>query len=799
MIKNFILVTLRTVLRNKTFAIINILGLSLGMACSLLIILWVQDEAGMDHFHKNTENIYQLYEREFTDGKVNGGPWTQGILANELKRRVPEIRYASGFDGDMSVTFGVGEKFITMKGAAADSDFFKIFDYTFLTGHPASILTNPDEIVISRTMADNFFGSPSAAINKSIRYNDSRDFRISAVYEDVPRNSSDQFDFIVNWQFHLDHVGWLKEWIYRTPKTYVALVPGTDPAKIENRIKNFLDDYIKRTGSGGYHLELGLQRFDRSYLYSNYKNGFPDGGRIEYVHLFSLVAVFILLIAGINFMNLSTARSVKRAKEVGIRKTIGARRFWLIAQFIGEAVLFTFIAILIALLLVICLLPAFNSITGKHIILPASQVSFWSMLVVLALVMGFGAGSYPALFLSSLNPVTVLKGSLKFSFNAILFRKGLVVFQFALSIILIIGTMVISKQINFVQTQSLGINKENLIYVPFQGDMARQKYGVFKQQLAGMPGIKAISRADQFPTDIHAHAYDMQWEGKDPNEKTVVLHTTVGYDYLKFMNLALLQGRDFSESFASDNFEDTVSRSPGIIINETALKVTGYKDPIGKRLGLFGRTGKIIGVVKDFHFQSLHDPIEPLVILLTDNLDWGNALIRTEPGKTKEALSSIAKVYAQLEPKFPFKYSFADEEYQKLYENEELLVNLSTIFSILAIFISCLGLLGLAMFTVEQRTKEIGIRKVLGATEFMIFRLLSKDFIQLVGIAFVVAAPVSWLVMDHWLSGYAYRTNIGFALFALAGATTGLIALLTISIQTARVAFANPVKSIRTE
>jgi len=329
--------------------------------------------------------------------------------------------------------------------------------------------------------------------------------------------------------------------------------------------------------------------------------------------------------------------------------------------------------------------------------------------------------------------------------------------------------------------------------------MAVHKYSVFKQVLFGMPGIKAISRADQEPTTIHAHVYNTQWEGKDPDEKTVVIHTTVGYGYLKLMNLKLLQGRDFADGFTDrDSLENHTGR-PGYIINETALKLIGYKDPIGKPLGVFGDMGKIIGVVKDFHFSSLHDPIQPLVILLTDNLSWGYAIIRTEPGKTKEAIASIQKVYTDLEPKFPFTYSFADAEYQRLYKSEQIVASLSTGFAALAIFISCLGLLGLVMLTAEQRTKEIGVRKVLGASELIIFRLLSTDFLQLVGLAFVIASPVAWLVTNKWLQDYAYRTNISWWLFAAAGVLTLLIALITVSFQAIKAALANPVKSLRSE
>ena len=740
---NYFKTAIRNLLRNKVFSVINILGLSLGMAASLIIILWVRDEFSINAYHKNGANIYAVYEREFSDGKINGGLFTQGLLAGELKKQTPEIEYASGFDRLDGGTFSSGNKIITLNGAAADADFFKIFDYKIIQGNPNTILRNPDEIIISRSMAESFFRSAAAAVNKTIRYNDRHDFRISAVYEDIPVKSTDRFDFVINWPYHLNDVGWLKQWIYRTPKTYLTLHKGSDPVKVESKIKNFLSPFIAEKKSGGYRLELGLQRFDEIYLYSIFKEGIPSGGRITYVHLFSIIAVFILLIACINFMNLSTARSVRRAKEVGVRKTIGALRSALMLQFIGEAIFFTFLAIVLAVVIVLFVLPSFNMITGKQILLPLYQSSFWLILLSLMLSMGIVAGSYPAVFLSALNPILVLKGSLKFKFSAVLFRKGLVVFQFVLSIMLIIGTLVISKQINFVQKQNLGFDRENLIYVPFQGDMAVHKYSVFKQELSGMPGIKAITRADQTPTTIHAHVYNTQWEGKDPEKKTVVIHTTVGYGYLKLMNLQLLEGHDFPEIFKDeDSLEDHFEKA-GFIINETALRMTGYKNPIGKPLGLFGNMGKIIGVVKDFHFNSLHDPIQPLVILLTDNLSWGYAIIRTEPGKTQEAIASIGKVYHELEPKFQFSYSFADMEYQQLYESERLVGKLSNVFAFLAIFISCLGILGLVMFTAEQRSKEIGVRKVLGASEIRIFRMLSSEFLQLVCLAFIIAAPIA--------------------------------------------------------
>jgi len=403
---------------------------------------------------------------------------------------------------------------------------------------------------------------------------------------------------------------------------------------------------------------------------------------------------------------------------------------------------------------------------------------------------GFISGSYPALFLSSLRPIKVLKGSLKFSVNALWLRKGLVIFQFVLSIVLIIGTIIVARQVNYVQTKNLGFNKENLIYVPFQGEMAN-KFPLFKQQISGMPGIKDVTRTDQPPTRTGAHAYDMEWEGKNPDTKTVVIHVTVGYGFLKIMDLQLLQGRDFSKDFPTDTL--------GYIINETALKLIGYKNPIGKPLSIFKDKGHIIGVVKDFHFKSLHEPIEPLLINLNEHIDWGNALIKTEAGKTKEAIASLEQVCKQLEPKFPFNYFFVDEDYKKLYDNEQTVSRLSNVFSFLAIFISCLGLLGLTMFTAEQRTKEIGIRKVIGASVSDIVMMLSKDILQLVIISAVVATPVAWWGMNQWLQGFAYRTNISWWIFLIAAMITIIIALLTISFQAIKAAIANPVKSLRTE
>lgn len=791
MLTNFLKTAWRSLSRNATFSFINILGLALGLACSLLIFLWVRDERNMNGFHANKSNLYNVYERVFAENKVEGAYSTPGVLAAELKRRLPEIRYSSAFDGDQSAAFEVGEKIITMTGAAADSDFFKMFSFPILEGTAASALDAPDKIAISRNMANDFFGSPAAAINRTIRYENARVFRVAAVFENTGTNSAAHFDYVLNWQFQLDAVDWLKEWIYRSPRTYIQLKPGVSAASVDAKVLRFMDPYLVHSREGaGFHIELGLQQFNEAYLRSNFRNGYPSGGRIEYVRLFTIVAIFILLIACINFMNLSTARSVKRAKEVGIRKTIGAARISLIAQFIGEAMLVVTLSAALALCLDGCILPLFNTIASKHLTLSLDQPWFWAMVSALILLTGFIAGSYPALVLSNLRPVKVLKGAFKFSPAAFWLRKGLVIFQFTLSILLIIGMMVISRQVNYLQTVNLGFDRENLVYTPIRGDLT-QKFPAFKAELSGMPGIQGVAMTDQPPQQTGAHAYDLDWEGKNPNVRTVVIHTTVGYGWLKMMNLKLLQGRDFSTEFPTD--------SNAYIINETALKLIGYKDPIGRPLSIFGQHFKIIGVVKDFHFKSLHDPIEPLLINLNEHNNWGFILIKSRPGQAKEAIASMRKTLREFEPKFPFVYYFSDEEYRRLYNDEQMIGRLSDSFAVLAIFISCLGLLGLAIFTSEQRTKEIGIRKVLGASELNIFGMLSKDFLQLIGVAIIVASPVAWLLMNNWLREYPYRTNIAWWIFAIAGLSALLIALLTVSVQAVKSALANPVKSLRSE
>jgi ABC-type antimicrobial peptide transport system permease subunit len=539
--------------------------------------------------------------------------------------------------------------------------------------------------------------------------------------------------------------------------------------------------------------ELRLQPFGDRYLHSDFNAaGFPTEGRIGYVRLFSIIALFILVIACINFMNLTTARAVKRAKEIGVRKVMGAVRGLLIRQFLGEAVLMAVLSAAFALLIVTLVLPAFNQLTGKAIVLPVGEPGFWLRFAGITLLTGLLSGSYPAFYLSGFNPIRVLKSALPSGTKGdALFRKGLVVFQFALSIALIVSTLHITKQINYMQNARLGYDRENLVYLPIEGEM-RSKLDLFRNEAAKIQGIAGLSFCtDGNPTSMGNGTLGMGWEGKDPNDHVRFIHESIDRDFLKTMKIELVSGRMFSPAFLTD--------SNAVILNETAVRLMGYKDPVGRMVKIYDYPLHIIGVVKDFHFMSMHDAILPLALFAGNNDRFQTIVVRTKPGQTRQAMAGLEKLFRQLNPAFPFTYNFADAAYAELYRSEVVTGRLSVLFALLAISISCLGLLGLSLFTAEQRMREIGIRKVLGASVPSLFRLLSQSFLGLVGIAFLIAAPAGWWAMHRWLAGFAYRTDISGSTFLFAGLLAFLVALATVCWQTLRAARANPVRSLRSE
>ncbi len=791
MIKSYFKVAWRNLFRNKSQSFINIAGLSIGIACGLLILLWVQNEYSVDGFFKNSGSLFKVYKTNVDHHVPSGSYEVPGVLADELKHSFPDIEYATNFGFGETSAFQVGDKVVKMKGNSAGADFFKMFSYQLLAGSAQTALNSPDAIAISRNMAGIFYGSPANAIGKTIRYQNQKDFKITAVFENLPKNASQSFDFLTNWDAFLNNYPWAREMGNTGPSAYVMLKPLANAAAVNAKIARVFDLYYhidRKTAT--WYADLALQPYAEAYLHNDLQSGKPGGGRIEYVHLFSIVAVFILLIACINFMNLSTARSVKRAKEVGVRKVAGAQRTSLIWQFITESLMVTLLGSIIAVVLVILFLPYFNQITQKQIDLPFTQASFWLLIGGIVLITGLVAGSYPALFLSSFKPVKVLKSAVTLDTRTVFFRKGLVIFQFVLSVVLVTGTIIVSRQMNYLASRQLGYDRENVVYLPVEGQLS-SKYETFKQELLSRTGIQFVSRLNSTPIDIYGSTAAVDWIGHDSSSNILITRAAIGYDYFKTMKLTLLAGREFSKAFVSD--------SSGYILNETALKLTGYKDPIGKPFRYLGKKGTIVGIVKDFYFHSLHEAVGPMVLVTGENNEGGVVLVRTQPGKTKQAIAAIEKLSKEFNPAFPPVIYFVDEQYQQLYQNEQVINQFARIFAGLAIFISCLGLLGLAMFTAEQRVKEIGIRKVLGASIGSLFRLLSAEFMILIVIAIAIALPLAWYATNGWLQSFAYRATLPWWLFALSGGLIVIIALVTISFQIIKAALLNPVKSLRGE
>jgi len=811
MIRNYLTIARRNLSNHKTFSALNILGLVLSMTSSLLIFLWIQDELAVDNFHADNDRLYTIYQTIEANGQL-GGSYSTPVRSNAdgpylpiegMADAVPEIEnmvyYATGYELPWGhpETFQVGDNIHKLEGSRASQAFFSMFNYPLIAGNAKTALAKKNSIAISETMAQLFFDRPEEAIGQSIRYENRLDFEVTAVFEDISSQSSLQFEFLIDWESQMTQL----EWASGVMLTTVRLSETADIYQVTDKINRFLQSRLD--DSETTKTTLGLQPFTDRYLRANFANGKPQGGRIEYVRIFSGVAIFLLVIACINFMNLATARSIKRAREVGVRKAIGSSRMHLIWQFLGESILLSLLALIFTIVLVQLLLPSFNQFTTKHITIPIESPIFWLLAVGLMLLVGLLAGSYPALYLSSLKPARVLKGSLRTSPKAIWLRKGLAVFQFSLSILLLIITLVVSRQINYVQNKHLGYDRENLIYTRIEGEL-NEKYAVLKEQLLNMPGIAMVDRSSEAPHTMGFLVDEVDgfnntgtgedainWEGKEAGQSVAFKPTSVGYDFVKVMNLEIAEGRDFSKSFSTD--------STAFLINEAAAQAIGMQAPLGKWISAWDKKGTIVGVLKDYHTHSLHEPIKPLIVDIKEDLYFGVILVRTEPGKTTEALASMEEVFREINPNYPLNYQFIDSEYQQLYQTEQVAAKLSNVFAGIAISISCLGLLGLVMFSTQQRVKEIGIRKVLGAEVTHIVGLLSKDFLQSIVVAFLVATPIAVYLLNQWLDNFAYRVQLSWWIFIVAGVLALLVALLTTASQTIKAALANPVESLRNE
>ena len=780
MLKNYFKIAYRNLIRNKVFTTINVLGLALGMVCVLFILQWVWDEVSVDGFHEKGDRLYRIRQEVRWDG-IQIWKSTPGPLADVLREEIPEIEKVCKTTYEMEVAINVDGNLSKERGIYAEPDFLRMFTFPLLLGNKETALDGPGKIVISRHFAERYFPGEEA-LDKIIQV-DGKEYSVTAVMENPSGTSSIQFDFIMPQADFEKGKESLTTWGNATLMTYVLLNQKADRFAVEDKIANIM---VEKGEPGN---KLFLEAVPDMYLYNNYINGKQAGGKITYVYLFSAIALFILLVACINFMNLTTAKSIQRAQEIGVRKTNGARRIDLMTQFMGEALVTAVLSMFIAVLLVGLLQPIFNELTGKSFDTFFLSPTQLVMLAGITFVTGILAGSYPAFFLSSLKPIQSLKGSIKLGPGNIRLRKALVVFQFTLTIALMVSTMVVYLQIRYVQEKNPGYDRENLVISPLFGDLYGKRE-VMKEMLLQSSAIQSVAFADNHPHNIGRSSGDLNWPGKQEGQTVNVTPLSVGYDFLETMKINLKDGRNFSTDYASDSI--------AYIVNEATAKLMGMEDPVGQEIEFWLGKGPIVGVVKDFHFTSMHQQIKPLVMMAMPENAAG-VLIRTVSGQNREAISALEQVAQEINPEYAVEYQFLDEAYGELYKNEQLMGKLAWVATGFVIFISCLGLSGLSLFMAEQRTKEIGVRKVMGASVGGLVALLSKDFLKLVLIGFVLAVPIGFYAMTRWLESFAYRIPIEWWVFGLAGATATLIALVTVGGQSVKAALANPVDSLRME
>ena len=785
MIKSYLKVAYRNLLRNKSFSVINISGLAIGMASAILILLWIQNEVGYDRFHANGHRLYEIYSNDSINNSIRSLVNTPEIMQPVLKTDVPEIDEASRYSGS-NLLLTVGEKNLKAGGGTVDAPFLKMFSFPLVKGDARSALTDPSSIVLTQQLAKKIFGNEDA-MDKVIKIENDQNFKVTGILKDLPNNTEFNFEYLLSYEFNTSNHYIDSDWTNISIQTFAMLKPSTSLDRANANIK----DIIRHHSGGRARTTEFLYPVSRSRLYSNFENGIAVGGRIERVRIFSLIAVFILLIACINFMNLSTARSEKRAREVGVRKVAGALKRSLVVQFFTESILMAFISGILAIMIVQLCLPAFNTLVEKQLFIDYSNTNSWMVASGFILLTGLLAGSYPAFFLSSFKPAHVLKGAFK-KVNALVTpRKILVVLQFTFAIALTICTIVVEKQVKYAQSREVGYDKNNLGYVFIQGDIGKN-YDLIKNELLSSGVAASISKTQAPLTQNWSSGISINWQGKDPNEKIQINRYTEDADLVKTAGMHLVKGRDIDiKNYPSD--------STACLISESAVKAMGFKDPIGQIIFDDPDAWHVVGVIKDFILESPYEPIKPFMV---KGPKYGGNAIHIKFGKSNsiaQNLASTEKIFKKYNSSYPFEFHFIDQEYAKKFGDEKLTGTLASLFAILTIFISCLGLFGLAAYMSANRIKEIGVRKVLGASVTNITTMLSKDFVKLVAIALLIASPLSWLTMNEWLRGYDYRINISWWIFIVAGSLAIFIALVTVSFQSIKAALANPVRSLRTE
>lgn len=801
MFKHYIVLFFRTIKRYKTVFSINLIGLSTGLAATLLITLWIMDELKVDRFYENGERLYQVLEHTPLASGIETDIYTPGKLASTLIEEMPEVEAAtsvipaSWFESGKGVVSSA-DLHLKVSGQFVDKNYFKVFPWKIIKGNSNAPLNSAQDILVSRELALKLFKSIENSMGKTISWDHegfAGIYTISGVFEAPPKNSTIQFDILFNYGlFEKEYADNLENWGNSNPSTFVLLKEETDAEAFNDKIKNLAIQKYQET-RGTKYLEyvsaLSIQRVSDRYLYNRFENGVQAGGRISYVKLFSIIALFLLLIAAINFINLSTAVASKRMKEIGIKKAVGAQRKSIMLQFMGEAIATSFLSTLLALLLVALLLPQFNEIIGKQLQLSFS-LEFVMVIIGIALVTGLLSGSYPAFYLAKLKSIKVLKGILASSKEEVFTRKGLVIFQFATSIVLIVAVLIVHKQIEYTQGKNLGYVKDNIISFKQEGSLNTQ-LRPFLKEVQDLPGVLSASSFAHDLIGNHGGTSGLSWEGKKPKERIEFGNLEVDYGLMELLQMELLSGRTFSEDFGTDEKDEN------IIFNEAAIAAMGLENPIGKTIKLWGKERHIIGVVKNFHFESLYEKVGPCMIRYTG--EGQNILVKIQANKEKEVLAQLQKIYSSFTDGISFDFTFLDEDYQQLYSAEQRVSTLSKYFAGLAILISCLGLFGLAIYTAERRRKEISIRKVMGQSVSQIIVMLSHEFAKLVLLSILIGLPIAYILTDNWLVGFAYKIPLNAGYFIGAGLVALMIALLTVGGQAVTAANKNPIHALREE
>jgi putative ABC transport system permease protein len=802
MFRNNIKLAWRYLLKDRAFTLLNLLGLATGLACAVMIYLWVNDESHVDTFNQNNDRIVQILKNAPSPTGISTDDHTPGQLAATLASDLPEVSLAtsvipvSWFDKQGLLIDG--NRRVTAKGEFAGEDYFKIFSYHLLDGNADEVLKDKQSMVISDELALKLFHRTENLVGKNVEWNEkdySGVYRISGVFEKPPANATAQFDIVFNYALFLDKNPKLNDWGNNDPSTYVLLKKDAAIDAFNGKIAGLVKARVEKSQT-----TLWAQPYSDRYLHNRYENGVPEGGRITYVRIFSLIAVFILVIACINFMNLSTAKAAGRLKETGIKKAIGASRAGLIAQYMAESLILATLSLIIALGLVFLLLPQFNQITNKHLTLHFTTGEALTIGTI-TLATGILAGCYPAFYLSGFKTALIGQNNIKTSLSELLVRKGLVLFQFTLSTVFILSVLVIYRQMQLIQTKNLGYNRENILYFERGGLVStnREDYAPggkyesdlqnFLQRVKSIPGVVNVSNFRHNITNRNGGTYDISWPGKDPNQRIDFTDLDVGYDFVETAGITLEEGRTYSRNFGNEQ--------GNIIFNESAIRIMGLQNPIGKVIHLWGSDRTIIGVVKDFNFQSLYNEVKPCFLDLSTNHWASKIMVRIQAGAAIATIDKLKKLYQEFDRGGEFEYRFLDEDYQALYSGEIRVSALSKYFAGMAIIISCLGLFGLAAFTAQKRQREIGIRKVLGATVNGIVLLLSKDFLMLISLSLLIAFPLCCWGTNRWLHGFAYRADPGIGTYLLTGFTIVGMALLSISFQSLKAACSNPVSSLR--